>query len=137
MTALSDLLAEHQPRSYYRCRCSWQGDRFDVHLHDVLAAAANRTAVVAGLVEAGVIEHAGCWDAPEVTDEQIAEAEKEVDRLVKRIRAEGEEGPFIALERAVRHLNKVSEHRDRITVYYEDEDRPAGAVPLYRIGAPS
>ena len=55
MTALSDLLAEHQPRSYYRCRCSWQGDRFDVHLHDVLAAAANRTAVVAGLVEAGVL----------------------------------------------------------------------------------
>lgn len=56
MTALSDLLAEHRPRSSHRCACGWEGDHYDVHLHDVLAAAANRTAVVAGLVEAGVIE---------------------------------------------------------------------------------
>lgn len=52
MTALSDLLAEHRPRSSHRCACGWEGDHYDVHLHDVLAAAANLPTVLAAVVRA-------------------------------------------------------------------------------------
>jgi hypothetical protein len=68
VTALSDLLAEHRPWSSHRCRCGWEGDWFDVHLHDMLIIPANRDALVAGLIEAGVLERVSHEYLPEFSE---------------------------------------------------------------------
>lgn len=147
------------------------------HLADTvrwLAETAGVGPVVAALVDAGGLVHAGCWDAPDVTDEDLDALEGACEAARDRFReaakkAEAEDPPIPQPEprtpEARRHRQRVTERenrlteataaewdaymeaegdlnerrelRDRVTVYYEDEDRPTGAVPLYRIGGAS
>jgi hypothetical protein len=79
--------------------------------------------------------HAGCWDAPEVTDEQIESAEKDLAGWVDMLNdSEGDATVADECEQASEILRELKEARDRVTVYYEDDERPFGARPLYRIG---
>jgi hypothetical protein len=131
---------------------------------------AHRVAVIDGLLCHRVLESAGVWDAPDVTDDQIVELEKEVDAARDRFRAEAkaaeEADPPIpepqrhdpearthlervtarenrlcgataeewdAYEDALAAVDERKELRDRVTVFYEDEDRPDDAVLLLRV----
>lgn len=88
----------------------------------------------AAAIEAGMLTPAGCWDAPEVTDDDIAQAEKDLADWVQTLNeSEGDATIADECEQANQILRDLKEARDRVTVYYEDEDRPADAVPLYKV----
>lgn len=139
MTDLRSILAEHLYRASELA--AERPSRGDVDITDtadfLLAALADpehRDALVAWLVEAGVLAQAGCWDAPDVTDEQIERAEKDLADWVDTLNdSEGDATVADECEQASETLRELTEARDRVTVYYEDEDRPADAVPLYRV----
>lgn len=131
------------------------------HLLSALADPVNRDALVAWQIAEGIVSEAGCWDAPEVTDEQIAEAEDRIEQTRRAFRvarhAAEQAEPTVtesttlaaitarenrlmnatseeweAFESAEHTLEELHETAKRVTVYYEDEDRPDDAVPLYR-----
>lgn len=81
------------------------------------------------LAASGLLVHADCWDAPDVTD-RLSEIEVRLGEL-DEIDDADEWNELVTEQDDLQVLD------DRVTVYYEDEDRPAGAVPLWKIGAPS
>jgi hypothetical protein len=125
VTALSDLLAEHRPWSSHRCRCGWEGDRFNVHLHDMLVVPASRKALVSGLLDAGILVPAGMWAVPD----PVAELARVADR-VKTAKTDAELDALLDYEGDLRALLASG----RNNPYYEDEPRPAYAPELYVIG---
>lgn len=98
---------------------------------DTLAAAENREALTRWLIDAGVLVHAECWDAPDVTEDQIEEAEAEKAHLQRSV-DDSEESWQVYAEAADR-VDLLRDVHDRTTVYYEDEDRPDDAVPLFKV----
>jgi hypothetical protein len=124
VTALSDLLSEHRPWSSHRCRCGWEGDRFDVHLHDMLIVPANREALVSGLIDAKVLVHSDLWAVPADPGEELA-------RLAELPATDDE----AELDRRFDEEGLLREALTRTShVYLEHEPRPQCARALYEIG---
>jgi hypothetical protein len=131
---------------------------------------AHRVAVIDGLLCHRVLESAGVWDAPDVTDDQIVELENAREAALERFQAasaaagvadppipepaprtpeardhhkrvidrenrlcEATAEEWDAYEAAIAAVDERKELRDRVTVFYEDEDRPDDAVLLLRV----
>lgn len=105
-------------------------------LRDILFAPENREILVALMVEEGVIEPAGCWDAPTITDEMVEAAEDALRRAEAELEASDpdlEDHWADECDELAEAVESLRAQRDHIAVYYEDEQRPEGAVPLYRV----
>jgi hypothetical protein len=133
-------------------------------VRDVIADPANRAIVAGAVIEAGVFVHADAWDAPEVTDDEIAQltvayaAARDAFRSASKAANEAEppvpdHDQKAVAERENRMMDRTAtewdaytaaEHRleerrdlqGRAAVYYEGEDRPDDAIPLYRTAGP-
>lgn len=80
----------------------------------------------------GNLVHAGCWDAPDVTEEQLAAAAEALDGASDAI-DDQHACTWQAFHDARDRYGRLLAAKDRVTVYYENEDRPDDAEPLYRI----
>jgi hypothetical protein len=105
-----------------------------------LAHPAHRDALVAGLVEAGVLVHADVWERPEVDVAAMEEAKARYyrdnsQRLVDE--ANGHPWTQDAVDAMLARARGWHDRRrilDGPRVYFEGDEMPDGAVPLFRIG---
>lgn len=118
--------------AYTDCEGDGEGEPLGAAL-DALFAPGNRDVLVAALVARGVLVHAGCWDAPHVTDEQVEEAENAYIAARDAYYDDSTDENRKAYMAASDKHEWLQEAQDRVTVYYEDDDRPEDAVPLYRV----
>jgi hypothetical protein len=105
-----------------------------------LAHPAHRDALVAGLVEAGVLSHAGVWERPEVDVDALEKAKARYrEGNDERLAAEAAGKPWtdvqweaLMAETAPFFDGRRIQNGPRL--YFEGEEYPPGAVALFRIG---
>lgn len=79
------------------------------------------------------LTHAGCWDPPDVPPEAIEAARAAASAAAARLTDSDESWQvYVAAKELADDLTEIA---NRTTVYYEDEDRPDGARPLYVVVA--
>jgi hypothetical protein len=104
-----------------------------------LADPSNHDALVAGLIDAGVLVEAGVWDRPEVDEDAMNEAKDRYYRESDQRLADEAAGRPWTDEEVDAMLARSWEWFDRQrilegpTVYFEGDDIPEGAPPLYLV----
>jgi hypothetical protein len=95
-------------------------------VRDVIADPANRAIVADTVTDAGVLEHAGVWDPPPIDHEAHDKAKaRYYEGNDQRLADEAAGQPWSE--------ERYAAFRAEVQPFF-DEDRPDGAIPLYRVG---